>query len=507
MDKAKVNIVWLKRDLRINNHAALFAAEQASLPYIILFMFEPNVIQHPDTSLRHLQFQYHSVIQMNKVLKKYNAKISLCYGEALDVLNNLKTDFEIEHIFSYQESGVALTYSRDKAVQQWCTTNNVAWQQFQRDGIIRGIDNRNGWDKLWYATMTQPLIKNTYTENKTIHWQSIFDLSNEFNSELLQYNPLFQPAGEDNAWKYLNGFLNERHVFYSKHISKPLLSRTSCARLSPYLAWGNISIAQVVFAAQMAKPNANKFALTNFLSRIKWHCHFIQKFEQECTYETEFVNNGYNNIVFERNEIYIKAWQQGLTGYPLVDACMRCVAATGWINFRMRAMVVSFFCHQLLQDWRLGVYHLAQQFLDYEPGIHYPQFQMQAGTTGINTVRIYNPIKQSKEQDVDAVFIKQWVPELVHVPAECIHEPWLLTSEQQQAYHCIIGKDYPEPIVDFATVTAKAKDLFWGMRKNETVKEQGKIILKRHARPSTPKTKKQIKTKVKKHAPEQLKLL
>ena len=160
---------------------------------------------------------------------------------------------------------------------------------------------------------------------------------------------------------------------------------------------------------------------------------------------------------------------------------MRYLIKTGWINFRMRAMLVSFASYQLWLDWKKTSKHMAKLFTDYEPGIHYSQFQMQSGTTGINSIRIYNPIKQSFDQDVDGKFIRKWVPELRSIPDKLVHEPWKLTYLDQKGLGIEIGTDYPSPIVDNKISTKLAKDKIWNIKKSTKSKILSKEILNKHA--------------------------
>ena len=477
----KINIVWLKRDLRTQDHAPLDIAEKNNIPYIIIYIFDSNILKHPDVGVRHLQFIYQSIIAINKKLKVYNKSVNIFYGESLKIIKFLQTKFQIQSIFSYHESGIKISWDRDKAISKHLNSNEIIWKEFQQNGVIRGLENRRNWAKRWNEFMSQPIILNKFSKKNKIEIIHPFELPKKIEKIIKNYSNLFQPAGEKNAFLYLNSFLQIRGKNYQRNISKPTESRTSCSRISPFISWGNLSIRQV-FQYINRHPNTknHKKAFSAMLTRLHWHCHFIQKFEMECKYETHCINAGYELLKRSLNDSNLKAWRTATTGYPLVDASMRALDKTGWINFRMRALLVSFLTFNLDQDWRNGVYHMARLFLDYDPGIHYPQFQMQAGTTGVNTIRLYNPIKNSIELDPKGIFIKKWIPELQNIPIKYIHEPWKMSVMEQAFCGVIIGKDYPIPVIDLQESSRISRKKVWGHRKHPLVQKENKRILKRH---------------------------
>ena len=393
-----MNIVWFKRDCRIEDHPALTqAAEHGDI--LPLYILEPELWRQPDLSHRHYTFLRDCLSELDLALKKLGQPLIIRVGSAITILEDIHQRYPSTTLWSNQETWNNWTYERDKAVKQWCRSRNISWHEPAHNGVVRQLNNRDGWSARWYHQMKQPLLRppqkiqalKEAVEPLPSHAE--LGLTSSDSSNL-------QQGGRCERLKLLHSFLSQRGEGYTKEMSSPLTAFESCSRLSAHLAFGTLSIRETFQAcekrAQAIKqmPYGTKgqwsSAMRSFSGRLRWHCHFIQKLEDQPSIEFDNLHPAYNVLRKDSfNDDYYSAWQSGMTGFPMVDACMRALTATGWLNFRMRAMLMSFASYHLWLDWRQPALHLARLFTDYEPGIHYSQVQMQSGTTGINAIR-YN---------------------------------------------------------------------------------------------------------------------
>jgi deoxyribodipyrimidine photo-lyase len=511
-----VELVWLKRDLRIDDHQPLAEAARHG-PVVALHVFEPEVLHAREHDGQHLAYQLDALRELSAALARRGIPLLLRTGGVPQVLAQVRRERPFVRLWSHEETGLLATFARDLRVGEWARDAGVQWRELPQTGVVRRLKSRDGWARSWSARMEAeqarlvvrpqwrlPLAPDPVPEREVLGvvaaWRGEAGASHQGR------------AGASAARRVLEEFLARRGLDYVPSMSAPGPARVGCSRLSEHLAFGAISMRAVwqatrtrleelqaeLDAVRGAEPARGRRAggaippevarllrwrrsLSAFAQRLHWHCHFMQKLEDKPDLESRNLHSGYDGLrEAEFDEARFAAWKAGATGYPMVDACMRSLVASGWLNFRMRAMLMSFAAYHLWLHWREPAKWLGAQFLDFEPGIHYAQAQMQSGTTGINTLRMYSPAKQAQDHDPRGEFIRRFVPELAGVPDEHLAAPHLMTRAEQESAGCRVGRDYPAPIVDHKEAIASARARFAALRRDPAVRAESKEVLARH---------------------------
>ena len=473
-----MNVLWFKRDLRVTDHAPLSHCAAAG-PFVALYVDDPSIIASPEYGANQHEFVNECLADLRSRIEDLGGRLHRIHGPTCDALEAIHALQPITRLWSHMETGHGVTYARDKAVKRWCRRNGVRWTECPTVEVFRPHPARDGWSRRWYTQVRKPEVPAPRAlrsvdmgtlegEVDTLSWDQL---------GLDAPAPFRQRGGRHEADELLKRFLRERTGRYPRELSSPGPAADACSRLSPHLAVGAISSREVIRrldgARRLVTHKPVRAAYDAFESRIAWRGHFMQRLEDDTGIETACLHPAMDSVRragvrFNGDRLHaaeldrrFEAWCAGQTGFPMVDACIRSLRATGWLNFRMRAMIVSVACYTLWLDWRRINPWLARQFTDYEPGIHLNQLQMQSGSTGINELRIYNPVRQAEVHDPDGNFIRRWVPELEPLSTDLIHRlgtpPAAADLESSEA-------NYPLPIVNHHTANRAAKRLISQLR-------------------------------------------
>jgi deoxyribodipyrimidine photo-lyase len=491
-----VQLVWFKRDLRIDDHRPLCRATERG-PVLPLYVVEADYWQLDDTSQRQQDFTADCLADLQDALRALGLELRIEVGDVIETLAQIHREQGIEAVHAHEETGNDWTFRRDRAVRVWCRDQGLDFIEYPQVGVRRGLRDRDGWARQWERFMGEDALDPPRAARSAVCTDS--SQIADFSLAPCRHStpcPGRQRGGLRAGMEVLDSFLRERGVAYRGGISSPLSAETAGSRLSPHIAYGSLSLRRIVQTTRTRRAAAREAgdkrlagSLNQFDQRLHWHCHFIQKLEQRPDIEFDNVHRGFDGMREDDfHEGRFQAWAEGCTGYPMVDACMRYLTHGGWLNFRMRAMLMSFAAYHLWLHWRRPALHLARLFTDYEPGIHYNQCQMQSGTTGINTPRMYNPIKQAQDHDPEAVFVQRWVPELAGLePSQCF-EPWLLGQSERAA---LGAADYPEPVVDYLQAVRDARARLGDYRRRPGFREQsGRVQQELGSRRGARKTRK-----------------
>jgi deoxyribodipyrimidine photo-lyase len=459
-------LIWFKRDLRLHDHPALSLA--AGLGAVLpVYIVEPEAWSQADASARQWEFVAESLEGLRAEMAAVGLTLAVRTGDAVEVLSRICLRHGITTIVSHEETGNGWSYARDRRVAAWARGAGIDWQELPQSGVERRRADRDAWQARRDAVMAAPALPLP----AALHMVEGVEAGPIPTARALRLTedrcPHRQRGGRDEGQRLLDSFLTLRGAPYRTAMASPLTGERACSRLSPHIAFGTLSLREVVqaTAARQAERPGGQWAgaLRSFQTRLVWRDHFLQQLEDRPSLETACLSQAAEALRPRTPDAArLAAWQAGETGLPFLDACMRYLAATGWLNFRMRAMVMATAAHHLWLDWRATGPALARMFTDYEPGIHWPQVQIHAGVTAIPPLRVQNPVTQGMEQDPTGAFTRRWLPELATVPDKFLQFPW-----KWAGFQTLAGRGYPEPIVDPIAAQKAARAAVWALRRVE----------------------------------------
>ncbi len=454
-------IHWFRRDLRLDDNTALIAALNSGRPVIPVFIFDPAILHSDRIGAPRLKFMLHALHSLDASLQEHGSGLLIRHGTPAQALTDLmqETDANTVH---YNIDYTPYARHRDRRVHDHMDAKGFHDRLAAVPGSILTADDSpykvfTPFMKKWHERI-QPDKPETFNgeglhdlnglDRPTI--PTLADLGFAETIDVLE-------ASEKAAQESLGTFMQERIFGYKEYRNRlgnpDRQPYSATSMLSPYIRFGLLSMRRIYWAAQDALADTHssdeRDSVRSFVNELIWHEFYTHILWFYPHIKTENFNEKYDGVPWQQDDALLQAWKDGQTGYPVIDAAMRQLTATGWMHNRARMIVASFLAKDLLIDWREGERHFMQWLLDGDLAANNGGWQWAAGT-GTDAqpyFRIFNPVSQSKKFDPDGSFIRCWVPELRDVPDKYIHEPWKM--DNPPAY-------YPPPIVDHAIARKQA---------------------------------------------------
>lgn len=471
MAKDEKGLVWLRRDLRLRDNRALAAATQSAARVYCVFVFDTCILEKlVDPDDRRLTFIYECLQDLATQLGQLGSALIVKIGDPIQVIPDLARELSVSAVY-FNEDYAPYAKKRDGQVRELLEKQNMAALSFKDHVIFAGSEIQTQkatpfkvftpYKQSWLKAFSPGLC-----QEATADLSKLAPAPPTINGELpplaevgfqLRTDNILR-GGEQAAQTRLKEFCQGRIAGYDQGRDFPYLDGTSY--LSPYLRFGCLSSRQVVAQAYAAQK-----ASKNWLNELIWREFYQMILDQFPHSAWHSFKPQYEHLAWPGKPDHLGAWQEGRTGYPLVDAAMRGLRATGWMHNRLRMVVASFLCKDLLLDWRQGARHFARYLLDYDLAANSGGWQWSA-STGCDAqpyFRIFNPVQQSLRFDADGTFIRTWCPELKKLDNKNIHAPWLASPQILQHAQIALGRDYPWPIVEHRQQATQAIALFKGL--------------------------------------------
>lgn len=459
-------LVWLRRDLRLEDNAGLSYATQNSEEVYMVFVFDTKILKDLNDKKDHrVNFIHEALARMNKVLEAAGGGIYLAYGDPVDIVPDLADKLEVDTVCAnrdYEE----YAKKRDKKVETSLRKKEIEFYSFKDHVVFESSEIRTKEDsfykvftpysRVWLKKLdsTEDAVSERPVDPSKFQYKKIKGFTKNLTLGDIGFEETEpERKGDVDGLNRLKRFLKQVDTY---HQTRDLPGLDGTSKLSEHFRFGTLSVRQAIRALGAIDSEGKK----TWLNELIWRDFYSGFLDTHNYVENESYK--YPDLVWDKNSKALKAWQEGMTGVPIVDAGMRQLNKTGWMHNRVRMIVGSYLTKILLVDWREGEKYFGEKLMDYELASNNGGWQWCAstGTDAVPYFRIFNPYTQAARFDKEAEYIKKYVPELKDLPPKYVHNPTLIDEKTEEKYGVKIGRDYPAPVADYKKGRERALNAF-----------------------------------------------